>query len=100
MLRHVYREAATADAKTVGFLVKEAISAKWAEREKGLDRYEPASRKGAVGAGQGQSSVPYGMFLQVLLGYQLHGYLRRVEAFREDFRKASYWSHQKPRPNV
>eukprot|EP00903_Cladosiphon_okamuranus_P006338 g6208.t2 len=87
VLRHVYRETATTDAKTVGILVKEAISAKRAEAEKGLDSCEPTSRKGAVGAGQGQSSVPYGLFMQVLLGYQLHGYLRRVEAFREDFRK-------------
>lgn len=91
VLRHVYKGAATADARTVGFLVKEAISARRAEREKDLeDDCEPGSRKGAVGEGQSQSSVPYGLFLQVLLGYQLHGYLCRLEAFKEDFRKASW----------
>lgn len=95
VLRHVYKGAATADAKTVGFLVKEAISTKL-EEKKGLDSsYEPGSREGGVGAGalQGQSTVPYGLFLQVLLGYQLHGYLRRLEVFREEFREASIDHH-------
>lgn len=94
VLRHVCKgAAASAEAKTVGFLVKEAISTKREGKGGGLDRCDPGgSRKGAVrsmGAGQGQSSVPYGLFLQVLLGYQLHGYLRRLEDFREDFKKAS-----------
>lgn len=96
VLRHVYKgAAASAEAKTVAFLIKEAISTK---REGGRGQPDDCessgrSRKGAAGspgAGQGQSSVPYGVFLQVLLGYHLHGYLRRLEAFREDFKKASY----------
>lgn len=95
VLRHVYKGAATADAKTVGFLVKQAISIK-REDKKGPNKHEPGSRNGAVGAGagQGQSSLPYGLFLQVLLGYQLHGYLRRLEIFRQDFREASACQHK------
>lgn len=92
VLRHVYKGAATADAKTVGFLVKEAISAN-GEGQKSSESCGPGSRKGEAGgvggAGHGQRAVPYGLFVQVLLGYQLHGYLRRLEGFREDFRQAS-----------
>eukprot|EP00752_Nemacystus_decipiens_P014257 g12678.t1 len=93
VLRHVYKgaAAASADAKTVGFLVKEAVSIKHEEKGVSRDTGELGSRKGAAGsvggAGQGQGSVPYGLFLQVLLGYQLHRHLRRLEAFQEDFRK-------------
>lgn len=99
VLRHVYKGAATADAKTVGFLVKDAISRKQSGK-RGPGNSGPGTRKGgvgavgAVGAGQGQSSVPYGLLLQVLLGYQLHRHLRRLEAFAEDFREASTAHHK------
>ena len=90
IVRHVYKGSHTADAQTVGFLVKETVSAT-RDGNRGSENCEPGSRKGATGmiVEQGQWSVPFGMFLQVLLGYQLHGYLRQIETFTEDFREAS-----------
>ncbi|CAN0232699.1 unnamed protein product [Hapterophycus canaliculatus] len=88
VVRHVYKESTTADAQTAGFLVKEAVSTLREEkRRRGRD--QPGSGKGASGMGseQGQWSVPFGVFLQVLLEYQLHGHLRRLKLFREEFQQ-------------
>lgn len=88
VVRHVYKGSATADAQTAGFLVKEAVSTlPEVKRRRGHE--QPGSGRGAggKGPGQGQRSVPFGVFLQVLLEYQLHGYLRRWKLFREDFRE-------------
>ncbi|CAM9689410.1 unnamed protein product, partial [Scytosiphon promiscuus] len=88
VVRHVYKGSTTADARTAGFLVKEAVST-WREEQPRRDHDQRGSGKGAagVGLGQGKWSVPFGLFLQVLLEYQLHGYLRRLKRFREDFRE-------------
>ncbi len=90
ILRHVYDGGHTADAQTVGFLVKEAVST-LRDATRGPENSEPASRKEAISARleREQCSVPFGIFMQVLLGYQLHGHLRRLEIFTEDFREAS-----------
>lgn len=81
VIQHVHKGA---DAQTVLFLIKEAISTRRRRRD-GVNG-KPKPGKGGSGAGVGQS-VPFGVFLQVLLGYQLHGYLRRLKFFREEFRE-------------
>lgn len=90
----MYKGSTAADAQTVNFLVKEAASTIRQEGQRGRDSGAPGSARGAsagaeVDVGQGQCSVPFGLFLQVLLGYQLHGYLRRIKVFRENFREVS-----------
>ncbi|CAN0403348.1 unnamed protein product, partial [Pylaiella littoralis] len=82
-VHQVYKGSTTADAQTVEFLVKEAAST-MRQGQRGRDDERPGSMKGA-----GAEAVPFGLFLQVLLGYQLHGYLRRLNVFRQDFREAS-----------
>ncbi|CAN0514623.1 unnamed protein product, partial [Ectocarpus sp. 12 AP-2014] len=83
VVHHVHKGA---DAQTVLFLIKEAISTRGSRRDRVNGK--PNSGKGGSAAGMGQQAVPFGVFLQVLLGYQLHGYLRRLKFFREEFREA------------
>ncbi|CAB1118558.1 unnamed protein product [Ectocarpus sp. CCAP 1310/34] len=82
VVQHVHKAA---DAQTVIFLIKEAISTRGSRRD-GVNG-KSNSGKGGSAAGMGQEAVPFGVFLQVLLGYQLHGYLRRLKFFREEFRE-------------
>lgn len=82
VVQHVHKGA---DAQTVLFLIKEAISTRDCRRDRVNGK--PKSGKGGSAAGMGQQSVPFGVFLQVLLGYQLHGYQRRLKFFREEFRE-------------
>ncbi|CAM9487950.1 unnamed protein product [Ectocarpus sp. 13 AM-2016] len=83
VVQHVHKGA---DAQTVLFLIKEAISTRGSRRDRVNGK--PNSGKGGSAAGMEQQAVPFGVFLQVLLGYQLHGYLRRLKFFREEFREA------------
>ena len=72
--------------QTVGVLVKEAMG-------RGGQGFDTGAGKGGKGrAGSRGSSIPFGVFLQVLLGYQLHGHLRWLRCFKDDFQKASHWS--------
>ena len=86
VVRYVYGKA-PADAQTVGMLVKEAAISMIQGR--GGQDVGAGTSKGSQGgrAGSRGSPVPFGIFLQVLLGYQLHGHLRCLRNFKEDFRK-------------
>lgn len=86
VVRYVYR-GAPADAQTVGVLVKEAAM-NHGRGGQGFGAGKGKSRQGRVGS-RG-SPVPFGFFLQVLLGYQLHGHLRCLRNFKEDFRKVKF----------
>lgn len=79
VVRHLYRDE-TGEAQTVGFLIREATFSR--KGQGGRDG------TGAVGGGRERSKkVPFGVFLQVLLGYQLHRHLRCLRLFKEDYRK-------------
>lgn len=84
VVRYVYR-GAPADAQTVGVLVKETAM----NQGRGAQDFGAGKGRSTHG-GRGESRgspVPFGIFLQVLLGYQLHGHLRCLRNFKEDFRK-------------
>lgn len=88
VVSHVYTSSATPDAQFVAFLIKDAVL----KRERG-------GRDSGAGADGGKrrermerSAVPFGVFMQVLLGYQLHRHLRRLRFFKEDFREVTYSS--------
>lgn len=84
MVKRIYGEF-TADTQTIGVLVKKAASCRG---EEGRDNGDGASgRGGGREAGAGGDFVSYGGFLQVLLGYQLHGHLHRLRFFKKDFRE-------------
>lgn len=81
VVQHIHK-GSPSDGRTVGFLVKEAAS-----------RREREDLKKRVRFGEGEdaqeerSSVSFGVFMQVLLGYQLHVRLRRLRFFKEDFKE-------------
>lgn len=88
IVRHVYK-GSTADVQTVGVLVREAVSGVRGESSRNGAMGSKKGRQGDAG-GVERSSVPFGIFLQVLLGYRLHGRLRWLRYFKEDFREASF----------
>lgn len=86
---HVYQGSA-ADAQTVSVLVRKDISNR---RPRDLVGHKQQQHRCLVmGDGEGlwSSSLPFGVFLQTLLGYQLDIHLRSLEQLREDFRKVRY----------
>lgn len=78
---YVYKTT-PADARTVAFLVKKAIL---------MRRHKDRELRGTTRKGgreqEVRGSVPYGVFIQVLLEYQLHGHLRFLKLFKRDFRE-------------
>lgn len=89
VVRYTYR-GAPADAQTVGVLVREAaMSQNRGGQGVGAGAGAGAGRGRQGRAGSRGRPVSFGVFLQVLLGYQLHGHLRCLRNFKEDFRKAS-----------
>lgn len=84
---HVYQGSA-ADAQTVSVLVRKDISNR-RQRDNVGNKQQQQHRCLVMGEGAGlwSSSIPFGVFLQILLGYQLDIHLRSLEPLREDFRK-------------
>lgn len=89
---HVY-QGSVADAQTVSVLVKKDISNRRPKGLVGQQKHNQHQHRCLVtGEGEGlwSSSVPFGVFLQILLGYQLDIHLRSLKQLREDFRKVRY----------
>lgn len=82
VVRHLYKDEA-GEAQTLRLLLREAA---FLRKGQG-DRNDAGGTGAARGGGKGSRNLPFGVFLQVLLGYQLHRHLRCLRFFTADFRE-------------
>lgn len=82
VIYHLYKDE-TQEAQTLRLLLREAAFPRKGQGDRKCGHGTGVAR----GGHEGSRSVPFGVFLQVLLGYQLHRHLRCLRSFKEDFRE-------------